>query len=154
MAYDLEHWNGIDRYGFDAQVSSQDLSEYYSPPFQACARDSNVGSFMCSYNALNGVPTCADSYVLQDILRDHWNWTSELQYVTSDCDAIQNIFLPHNYTADQAQAVADALIAGTDIDCGSYYPTHLPEAYSRGLFNESTLDQALTRLFAAQVKLG
>jgi len=154
VAYDLENWNGNFRYAFDAQVTGQDLSEYYTPSFQACARDSNVGSFMCSYNALNGVPTCANSYILQDILRDHWNWTSDYQYVTSDCDAIQNIYSPHDYATDRAQAVADALNAGTDLDCGTYYPTHLPEALSRGLITEATLDQALTRLFAAQIKLG
>lgn len=72
---------------------------------------------MCSYNALNGVPTCADSYILQDILRDHWNWTGDGHYVTSDCDAIQNVFSPHYYTDTREQAVADTLIAGADLNC-------------------------------------
>lgn len=44
--YDMESWNGNFRYQFDAQISSQDLVEYYLPPFQSCARDSNVGAFM------------------------------------------------------------------------------------------------------------
>ena len=52
--YDMERWNGILRYGFNAVISLQDLSEYYLPMFKQCARDSNVGSFMCSYNAING----------------------------------------------------------------------------------------------------
>lgn len=74
---------------------------------------------MCSYNALNGVPTCADSYILQTILRDHWNWTGDGYYVTSDCDAIQNIYAPHYYAPTREQAVADALTAGTDLNCVS-----------------------------------
>ncbi|KAK0478837.1 glycoside hydrolase superfamily [Armillaria novae-zelandiae] len=152
--YDLENWNGNFRYQFDAQISSQDLAEYYMPPFQSCARDSNVGSFMCSYNAVNGVPTCADPYLLQTILREHWGWTNEQQYVTSDCDAVQNIYLPHEYTATREEAVAAALIAGTDLDCGTYYPDHLPAAFEQGLFNETTLDQALIRLYSALVRLG
>lgn len=88
-AYDLEKWNGTERHYFDAIVSSQDLSEYYLPPFQQCARDSNVGSIMCSYNALNGTPACADPYLMKDILRDHWGWTEDNNYITSDCNAIQ-----------------------------------------------------------------
>lgn len=68
-----------------------------------------------SYNAVNGVPTCADPYLLQTILREHWNWTSQEQWVTSDCDAIQNIFLPHGYSATREQAAADALNACTDV---------------------------------------
>jgi beta-D-xylosidase 4 len=88
-AYDLERWKGVVRYGFDAIVSSQDLSEYYLPPFQQCARDSKVGSIMCSYNALNGTPACANTYLMTDILREHWGWTEDNNYITSDCNAIQ-----------------------------------------------------------------
>lgn len=85
--YDVESWNGNYRYQFDASISTQDMVEYYLPPFQACARDAKVGAFMCSYNAVNGVPTCADDWLLNDVLRDHWNWTSETEgyWVTSDC---------------------------------------------------------------------
>lgn len=153
-AYDMESWNGNFRYQWDAHVNSQDLVEYYMPPFQSCARDSNVGAFMCSYNAFNGVPTCADPYLLQTILREHWGWTNEQQWVTSDCDAVQNIFLPHEYAATREEAVAKALIAGTDVNCGTYYQENLPKAYAQGLFNESTLDQALVRQYSSLVRLG
>ncbi|KEF56515.1 uncharacterized protein A1O9_06702 [Exophiala aquamarina CBS 119918] len=149
VAYDLEVWEDTDRYSFDAIVSAQDLAEYYFQPFQTCARDAAVGSIMCSYNALNGVPTCADPYILQTILRDHWNWTGDGYYVTSDCDAIQNIYAPHYYTPTREQAVADALIAGTDLNC-----THLPDAYDQGLFNETVIDQTITRLYSGLIKLG
>jgi beta-D-xylosidase 4 len=43
LAYDLENWEVYDRYNFDAQVSTQDLTEYYIQPFQTCARDAAVG---------------------------------------------------------------------------------------------------------------
>lgn len=153
-AYDLENWHGNSRNGFDAIVSTQDLSEYYMPTFQTCARDANVGSFMCSYNSLNGVPTCADPYLLQTVLREHWGWTDEDQYVTSDCDAIQNVYMPHDYTSSPVQAVADTLNAGTDLNCGTYYQLHLPQAHDQGLVNTTTVDKSLIRLFSALVKLG
>lgn len=115
----MESWNGNFRYQWDAPINSQDLVEYYLPPFQSCARDSNVGGFMCTYNSLNGVPTCADSWLLNDVLREHWGWTSEQQWVTSDCDSVQNIFYPHQYADTREAAAAAALNAGTDIDCGT-----------------------------------
>ncbi|KAJ4292466.1 hypothetical protein N0V90_009128 [Kalmusia sp. IMI 367209] len=152
--YDIESWNGNFRYQFDAQVSQQDLVEYYLPPFQSCARDSNVGAFMCSYNSVNGVPTCADPYLLQTILREHWGWTNEEQWVTSDCDAVQNIYLPHEWASTREQAAADALIAGTDVNCGTYMPNHLPAAFAQGLLNETILDQALIRQYSSLVRLG
>ncbi|KAF2730214.1 1,4-beta-D-xylosidase [Polyplosphaeria fusca] len=154
VGYDMENWNGNFRYQFDAQISQQDLVEYYMPPFKSCARDSNVGAFMCSYNAVNGVPTCADPYLLQTILREHWGWTDEEQWVTSDCDSIQNIYLPHQWASTREQAVADALIAGTDLDCGTYMQTHLPGAFAQGIVNETVLDQALVRQYSSLVRLG
>lgn len=66
-------------------------------------------------------PTCADPWLLQDVLRDHWQWTNEQQWITSDCDAVQNVFLPHGYTMTREEAVAIALKAGTDIDCGKFF---------------------------------
>ncbi|KAK4545522.1 hypothetical protein LTR36_002872 [Oleoguttula mirabilis] len=154
VAYDMESWNGNFRYQWDAHINSQDLVEYYMPPFQSCARDSNVGAFMCSYNALNGVPTCADPWLLGDVLREHWGWTDEQQWVTSDCDAVQNIFLPHGYNETREEAAAQALIAGTDVNCGTYYQNHLPAAYEQGLFDISVLDQALVRQYSSLVRLG
>ncbi|KAH7029764.1 beta-glucosidase [Microdochium trichocladiopsis] len=152
--YDIENWAGNERYAFNAVISPQELNEYFMQPFQACARDARVASIMCSYNALNGVPTCADSYILQDVLREHWDWQEEGFYVTSDCDSIQNIYSPHNYTDTRESSAAAALVAGTDLDCGTYYQLHLPEAYKQGLFNDSIIDQALVRLYSAQIRLG
>ncbi|XXG94862.1 hypothetical protein Hte_001121 [Hypoxylon texense] len=152
-AYDIEDWLGNERYEFDAKVSPQELAEYYLPSFEACAR-SNVGSFMCSYNALNGVPTCSSSYLLQDILRDHWNWTRDYQYVVSDCDALQNVYKPHNWRDTREASAASSLLAGTDLDCGFYYQLHLPNAYEQGLIDDEALDLAVTRLYGALIKLG
>lgn len=154
VGYDLETWNGNFRYQFDAQISMQDMVEYYMPPFQSCARDSNVGAFMCSYNAVNGVPTCADSWLLNDVLREHWGWTNEQQWVTSDCDAVQNVYLPHAWASTRAGAAAASLLAGTDINCGTYYQLYLPEAYTQGLINESDIDQALVRQYSSLIRLG
>ncbi|KAF1359219.1 beta-xylosidase [Lizonia empirigonia] len=151
--YDIEDWNGNLRYQNDVQISQQDLVEYYLAPFQACV-EANVGAFMCSYNAVNGVPTCADPYLLQTILREHWGWTNEEQWVTSDCDAIQNVYLPHEWSATREQAVADSLIAGTDLDCGTYMQDHLPGAFAQKLVNETVLDQALVRQYSSLVRLG
>lgn len=152
--YDMESWNGNLRYQWDAHIGPQDLVEYYMPSFESCARDSNVGAFMCTYNALNGVPTCADPWLLDTILRGHWGWTTEQQWVTSDCDSIQNVYKPHNYAKTREEAVAMSLNAGTDIDCGTYYQENLPKAYEQGLFNESVLDRSLIRQYSSLVRVG
>lgn len=88
-AYDMENWNGNFRYQWDAHVDQQDLVEYYLPSFKSCVQ-SNVGAFMCSYNALNGKPTCADPWLLQTVLKEHWGFDRDgSSWITSDCDAVQ-----------------------------------------------------------------
>lgn len=68
-AYDLEKWNGTDRSHFNAIVSDQDLVETYLPPFESCIRDARVASIMCSLNAINGIPACANKFLLTTIAR-------------------------------------------------------------------------------------
>jgi beta-D-xylosidase 4 len=154
VGYDMEDWNGTDRHSFDAQISMQDLAEYYMPPFQQCARDSRVGSFMCSYNAVNSVPTCADSYVLQTILRDHWNWTEHNNYITSDCEAVADISLNHKFAATNAEGTALAFIAGMDNSCEYEGSSDIPGAWSGGYLNVSVIDNALRRQYEGLVRAG
>jgi beta-D-xylosidase 4 len=153
-AYDLENWQGIDRFHFDAEVSTQDLNEYYLPTFKTCGRDFKVGAFMCSYNSINGEPGCANKYLLQDVLRDHWGWDRDDQWVTSDCGAIENIWHDHNFTEHDYQASAKALLAGTDLDCGTTFNNSLQQSYDEDLIKESDLDKALVRLYTSLIRTG
>lgn len=155
-AYDLEgdEEDGKSRHEFNAVVSPQDLSDYYSPPFKTCARDAGVGSFMCAYNAVNGIPACASDYVLQTLLREHWGWEADDHWVTSDCDAVDDIQNGHKYVDNGPEAVALAIKAGTDLDCGTFYADHMPDAIDQGLVEEADLDRALGRLYASLISLG
>jgi beta-D-xylosidase 4 len=143
------------RYGFDALITSQDLAGYYMPPFQQCARDSKVGSIMCSYNAINGVPSCANAYLMQDILRDHWNWKQPNNpYVTSDCNAVLDIWTNHEYVKTAAEAAAVSYNAGTDQVCEVFNRTDIEGAYDQGLLSEANIDRALRRQYEALVIAG
>ncbi len=153
-AYDLEDWGGVSRFEFDAQVTAVDLVEYYLPPFRTCAVDAKVGAFMCSYNALNGVPACADRYLLQTVLREHYGWEDPGHWVTGDCGAVERIQTYHHYVDSGPEAAAAALNAGVDLDCGTWLPTYLGEAQAQGLVSNETLDTALTRLYTSLVQLG
>ncbi|KAL7905273.1 glycoside hydrolase [Trichoderma velutinum] len=148
-AYDIE--NG--RTGNNLTPTQQDMADYYLPMFETCVRDAKVGSVMCAYNAVDGVPACADSYLLQSVLRDGYGFTEDFNYVVSDCDAVENVFDPHHYAANLTQAAALSLNAGTDLDCGSSYNV-LNASVQAGMTTEATLDKSLIRLYSALVKVG
>ena len=69
-------------------------------------------------NAINGVPTCASDWLLQDVARDAWGFDG---YITSDCGAEADVLYNHHFTATGEEAVKAILHAGTDSDCGSFF---------------------------------
>ena len=154
VGYDLESWNGNSRYSFNARVSMQDLAEYYMQPFQECARDAKAGSIMCSYNAVNGVPACASSYLMNTILRQHWNWTDSNNYIVSDCEAVGYVSNNHKYAKSNAEGTAMCFNAGMDNSCEYSGSSDIPGAWSQKLLNESTVDRALLRLYEGLVRVG
>lgn len=150
-AYDLEKWNGMDRHHFNAKVSDQDLVETYLPPFQSCIEDAQAASIMCSYNSVNGVPSCANHFLLETTARESFHLNG---FVVGDCGAVANILETHHYTSTAEDTVAVALHAGTDLDCGLFYFLHTQDALDQQKINVSDIDQALTRTFDVLVRLG
>ncbi|GAB2557883.1 glycoside hydrolase family 3 protein [Rhodanobacter koreensis] len=138
------------RHGFDIDVSPHDLEATYLPAFRAAITEGHAGSVMCAYNALHGTPVCADSWLLTTLLRKDWGFKG---YVVSDCDAVDDMTRFHYFKPDNAQSSAAAMNAGTDLDCGHAY-ADLLEAVRQGHVQESVLDTALMRLFAARYGLG
>ncbi|CAF1022487.1 unnamed protein product [Rotaria sordida] len=150
-AYDLEEWNGTDRFHFDARINDQDLVETYLPPFETCIRDARAASIMCSYNSINGVPACANQFLIETLARRSYHLDG---FVVSDCGAIATIMYTHNYTRTVQDTVAVALHAGTDLNCGDFYRQHVQEALNNKTIIESDIDQALERIFHVLVRLG
>ena len=142
-------WN---RHEFNVEnLPERDLWETYLPAFKALVQEGKVAEIMCAYQRIDGQPCCAQTRYEQQILRDEWGFDG---LITSDCGAIRD-FLPrwHNTAKDDAQASAQAVLAGTDVECGSEYK-HLPEAVRRGDIKEADLDKSLRRLLIARFELG
>lgn len=151
--YDIESWHGHSRLGNDMNITQQDLAGYYMPQFLEAAKRAKVHSVMCSYNAVNGVPSCANSFFLQTILRDAWGFVED-GYVSSDCGAAYNVFNPHQYAANASGAAADSVRAGTDIDCGSDYQRHLNVSFKGGHISRDEIERGVIRLYSNLARLG
>jgi beta-glucosidase-like glycosyl hydrolase len=149
-AYSIESWNGVTRFTFDAVIDERDQAETYFPAFKACIQQGKSRLVMCSYNSVNGIPACANSYLLQQKLRDEWGFTG---FVVSDCQAVEFVYTEHHYTTTPYNASAVCLKAGTDQNCGRFYE-NLPEAAAHGLVTENDFNVALARAFATRFELG
>jgi beta-glucosidase len=140
-----------ERHRFNVDPSPHDLEDTYLPAFRATIVKGHADSMMCSYNAINGIPSCANK-LLADVVRGKWDFHG---YITSDCNAIRDFYSAtgHHYSPDAAHASAIAVLAGTDTDCGRAYQA-LPQAVKEGLISEKDIDVAVKRLFTARVQLG
>ncbi|KAF5936893.1 hypothetical protein HYC85_024399 [Camellia sinensis] len=140
-AYDVDHWKGVDRFEFNAVVTKQDIDDTFQPPFKSCVLDGNVASVMCSYNQVNGKPTCANPDLLKEVIRGEWKLNG---YIVSDCDSVEVFYKHQHYSKTPEEAAAKALLAGK-------YTEGVVKA---GLVNESAIDRAISNNFATLMRLG
>lgn len=142
-------WN---RSTFNAQVSNYDLWNTYLPAFKDLIVDANVSGVMCAYNAVDGQPCCSNDRLMINILRNKWNFNG---YVTSDCGGINHFWKTHKTHPNSANAAADAVLHGTDLECSSEPAFELlGKAINNRLITENQIDVSLKRLFSVRFKLG
>ena len=140
------------RHQFDVTVSGRDLWETYLPAFKSLVEEGNVQEVMCAYHRYDGDPCCASNRLLQDILRNKWNFKG---LVVTDCGAIGDFFnaRQHGTHKDAASASADAVLSGSDIECGTSYRS-LTQAIEQGLITEADIDVNVKRILKARFELG
>ncbi|KAL9224294.1 hypothetical protein vseg_000346 [Gypsophila vaccaria] len=150
-AYDVDNWKGVDRYHFNAVVTQQDLDDTYQPPFKSCVVDGNVASVMCSYNKVNGKPTCADPDLLSGVIRGEWKLNG---YIVTDCDSVEVLFDDQHYTKTPEEAAAVSILAGVDLNCGYFLGHHTLAAVKNGLLMETDIDKPVSNNLATLMRLG
>lgn len=138
-----------ERHSFNAQVSKKDLYETYLPAFKSLV-DVNVDAIMCAYNRTNNNPCCGSNELIENILRESWNFKG---HVVSDCGAIFDINNNHSFTNSDLESVAYAVKGGVDLNCGSMYNL-IPDAIKAELLSEKDVDKSLKRLLMTRLKLG
>ena len=147
------------RHSMDVPVSKHDLEDTYLPAFRATVVEGHAGSVMCAYNRVNGQPACVNSFLLEDQLRGAWKFDG---YVVSDCDAVKDVSMGHQYTKSLVEAGALAIKAGMDNECADFFRkitddsdyVKYVDAVKQGLITEKDIDRALKRLFTARFRLG
>ena len=143
-------------------MSEQRLRNMYLPPFKATI-DAGADTVMCSFNAINGVPGCANRYTETEILKEEWGFDG---FIESDYTAVAETracppvrpnegSCGHGTAADGPSAAANALMAGTDSEMVS---TNIRD-YGQELLNQnrismSRLNDAVRRILRVKFRAG
>ncbi|MCI7008573.1 MAG: glycosyl hydrolase, partial [Parabacteroides sp.] len=146
-------WN---RHEFNAEATPRNLYETYLPAFEALVKQGNIQEVMCAYNRFEGEPCCGNDKLLIDILRNSWGYKG---IILSDCGAIDDFWVKdkntprHESHPDRESASVDAVLSGTDLECGASYRI-LTKALEHGTISEKDLDVSLRRLLRGRFELG
>jgi beta-glucosidase len=135
-----------------AFVPERQLRSELLRPFELVLRDANAFSVMPSYNEVDGVPSHASTWLLQDVLRGEWKFTG---LVVSDYYGIEQMVSRHRVATDRADAARQAIEAGIDIELPdpNGYP-EIPALIKNGRLATSAVDALVSRMLRAKFLAG
>jgi beta-glucosidase len=135
-----------------APYSERTLRENFFPPFEKVIERTGIEAVMPSYNEIDGVPSHANIWLLQKVLRGEWKFDG---VVVSDYYAIEDLQSLHHVAASPEEAARLALAAGVDSDLpsGGAYAT-LTQQVRDGRVPEESINAAVRRLLALKFRAG
>lgn len=136
---------------YDAvEMGDHTLREYYLPAYKA-AVDAGVELLMTSFNTLNGIPSSANKYLVNDILRKEWGFDG---IVISDFNAFYEM-ISHGICENEKECAEKALNATSDIEMMSTCFVKFGKALlEEGKISEEQIDNAVMRILKLKEKLG
>ncbi len=135
-----------------ANISERTLREVFLYPFRHIVEKGNVRNIMASYNEVNGIPSHANGWMLNTLLRDTWGYKGA---VVSDYFAVRELTDRHAVALNWKAAAVLAISSGIDIELPDReaFPA-LVEAVNDGTLDEAILNQAVGRILQQKFDRG
>ncbi|CAH1002181.1 Putative beta-xylosidase [Neolewinella maritima] len=135
-----------------AHISERTLREVFLYPFRYIVTNGKVRNIMASYNEVNGIPSHANGWMLNDVLRGEWGYRGA---VVSDYFAVKELHSRHAVAATLKEAAVRAITSGVDIELPDReaFP-FLVEAVNQGELSEEVLNTAVGRILQQKFDRG
>lgn len=153
----LKHFTGHGQPENGTNVGPADLGERtlrtdFFPPFEAAVKAYPVRSVMASYNEIDGIPSHANPWLLNRVLRGEWKYQGA---VVSDYYGIRELMTRHKLFANVADAGERAIKSGVDVETPDPEGfAALPELVRRGRVPQSLVDEAVRRVLRLKFESG
>jgi beta-glucosidase len=135
-----------------AHVGERELREIFFPPFEAAVKTYPVRSVMASYNEIDGIPSHANAWLLNGVLRGEWGYQGA---VVSDYYGIRELVSRHHLYSDVKDAAERAIESGVDVETPDPEGfVHLPELVREGRVPQALVDQAVRRVLMLKFEAG
>ena len=135
-----------------ANYSMRVLRDYHMPPFKMCIDHAKPVSVMPSYNEVDGVPSHANRWLLQDLLRGEWGYKG---MVVSDYYGVDHLFNKHFVCNDATEAAMTAFNCGVQYEFpqANMYRV-LPELLRKKKIKREDIDKAVEQVLTFKFNLG
>ena len=140
---DIKHYalncQETDRMGVSSNLDQRSMRELDLLAFEIGIKDSGVGTVMCAYNRVNGVYSCENDYLLNQVLKKDWGFQG---WVMSDWGA--------------THSTVKAATAGLDQEFfqNKYFSAPLKIAVENGEVPVSRLDDMVHRILRTMFAFG
>ena len=140
----------VKRHEFNVNIDKRDLYEYYLASFKPLVVEAKVDSVMGAYSAVNGVPCCANKFLLRDVLRDEWGFKG---HVVSDVGACSDVWRNHKYVKTDKEAALACLEGGLDL-CNDGTYGSIRGDLEKGKLDRKVVEESTVNLLATRLLLG
>jgi beta-glucosidase len=135
-----------------AHLGERELREVFFPPFEAAVKTYPIRSVMASYNEIDGIPSHANSWLLNHVLHGEWGYQGA---VVSDYYGIRELVTRHHLYDNVTDAAERAIKSGVDVETPDPEAfVHLPELVREGRVPMALVDQAVRRVLELKFEAG
>lgn len=126
------------------------LRNFYLKPFHATVK-AGAGTFMTSFNDLNGIPASANEFLLKDVLRNEWKYDG---FVVSDWNSVTEM-IPHGFSGNEKDAAKSSIKAGLDMEMNSSaYINELKNLLDAGAITVQDIDDRVRNILRIKIRAG
>ncbi len=131
-------------------IPENELRNVHLKTFKA-AVDAGVATLMTSFSDIDGIPATASHFLLQQVLRDEWQFAG---VVVSDWDSIRQLSI-HGLTENDRESAFEAVTAGVNMEMhGDAYLNHLEDLVDKGHVPAARVDEMVAGILRTKFRLG
>jgi len=123
--------------------------------FEKAVREGGALGMMAAYSEIDGIPCVDNTWLLTDVLRKEWGFKG---FVLSDLGAIKMSYENHHTAASPADALAQSIKAGLDMQFYDWkhdeFMQAMKTALAQGLLTRAQLDRAVGDVLRVKFMLG
>jgi beta-glucosidase len=140
------------RDAYESEVSRRKMLSLFLPPFEKVVRRARCATLMAGYQAIDGLPCSANTWLLREVPKDGWAMDG---FIVTDWNNVGSLYRKQHVAESTKEAAYLAIVAGNDMIMST------PEFYADtlalvedGRIDPAHIDDSVARILRAKFRLG